>query len=125
MFPLIDLTFIVAILLSLAALVFSYDAVCGEKEDGTLKLMLANGVPRSQIILGKILGGIATLLVPFLVSLSLGLIIILFNPRIGWRGADWGALGMDPGRARSLCYPVFYGLGVFISARHQSAPPRS
>ena len=50
MFPLIDLTFIVTILLSLAALILSYDAVCGEKEDGTLKLMLANGLPRFKIV---------------------------------------------------------------------------
>ncbi|MGZ7064861.1 MAG: ABC transporter permease subunit, partial [Candidatus Aminicenantales bacterium] len=52
MFPLIDLTFIVTILVSLIALILSYDAVCGEKEDGTLKLMLANECPRSKVILG-------------------------------------------------------------------------
>jgi len=121
MFPLIDLVFIVSILLSLMALLFSYDSVCGEKEDGTLKLMLANGISRSQVILGKILGGITTLLVPFLVSLALGLIIILLNPRIGWRGADWGALGWILAGS-VLCYTVFYGLGVFVSARHQASP---
>ncbi|MCX6569072.1 MAG: ABC transporter permease subunit [Candidatus Aminicenantes bacterium] len=57
-FPLIDLTFIVTILVSLMALILSYDAVCGEKEDGTLKLMLANGLSRSKIILGKFAGGL-------------------------------------------------------------------
>src|SRR4030065_2535657 len=44
MFPLIDLSFIVTILVSLMALLLFYDAGCGEKEDGTLKLMLANGL---------------------------------------------------------------------------------
>ena len=54
-FPLIDFTFIVTILLSLVALLFSYDSICGEKEDGTLKLMLSNRFSRSKIILGKII----------------------------------------------------------------------
>mgnify|MGYP001766571630 CR=1 FL=1 len=84
MFPLIDLTFIITILLSLAALVFSYDAVSGDKEDGTLKLTLANAVPRSTVLAGKVLGGAATLFVPFLLSFAAGLIVILLNPRIGW-----------------------------------------
>jgi ABC-type transport system involved in multi-copper enzyme maturation permease subunit len=118
-FPLIDLTFIVAVLLSLAALILSYDAVCGEKEDGTLKLVLANGVPRSTVILGKIAGGVATLLIPFLIALAASLLIILANPRLGWSGPEWLALGLVT--AGSAVYlTLFYSLGVLISARHQT-----
>jgi len=120
MFPLIDLTFIVAILLSLAALVFTYDAVSGEREDGTLKLVLANGVSRAKIILAKIAGGIAALLIPFLVSLILGMILLLLNPRVGWKGSDWGALGLI--LAGAVFYlALFTGLGVLISSRHHSS----
>ncbi|MGD0782232.1 MAG: ABC transporter permease [Candidatus Aminicenantales bacterium] len=119
-FPLLDLTFVVAILLSLAALIFSYDAVCGEKEDGTLKLMLANGLPRAKIILGKIVGGTATLIVPFLLALVLGLIVILLNPRIAWSGADWASLAFL--FLAAVLYILFFQiLGVFISARHHSS----
>jgi ABC-type transport system involved in multi-copper enzyme maturation permease subunit len=120
MFPLLDLTFVVAILLSLAALIFSYDALSGEKEDGTLKLMLANSVPRAKILLGKIVGGTLTLLIPFLLSLVLGLIVILLNPRVAWGGSDWGALAVL--LAGAAVYVLFFQvLGVFISARHQSS----
>jgi len=120
MFPLIDLTFIVTILLSLAALVLSYDAVSGEREDGTLKLMLANGVPRAKIILGKLLGGVATLLVPFLVGLAVGMVLLLLNPRLGWKGSDWGALGLI--LAGAVVYlSLFVGLGILISSRHHSS----
>jgi ABC-type transport system involved in multi-copper enzyme maturation permease subunit len=56
MFPLVDLVFVVTILMSLVALIFAYDAVSGEKEDGP-KLVLANGVPRHRILLGKVIGG--------------------------------------------------------------------
>ena len=34
----LDLGFIIKIILSLFAILFTYDAVCGEKELGTLKL---------------------------------------------------------------------------------------
>ena len=120
MFPLIDLTFIVTILLSLAALVFSYDAVSGDKEDGTLKLTLANAVPRSTVLAGKVLGGAVTLFVPFLLSVAAGLIVILLNPRIGWSASDWAALGLLLAGA-AVYLLVFYGLGLFVSARHASS----
>jgi len=120
MFPLIDLVFIVTILMSLIALIFSHDAVSGEKEDGTLKLMLANDFPRSKIILGKIAGGVLTLLIPFLFSLLVGLVLIALQPRAAWRGADWGALGLIVLGA-AIYVAVFYGLGMLISARHHSS----
>jgi ABC-type transport system involved in multi-copper enzyme maturation permease subunit len=119
-FPLLDLTFIVAILFSLAALVFTYDSVSGEREDGTLKLMLANGLPRAKILLGKIAGGMMTLLIPFLVSTAVGLFIILLNPRVSWKGADFGALGgIFLGVVVYL--GLFTALGTLISTRHRSS----
>ncbi len=120
MFPLIDLTFIVTILLSLAALVFAYDAVSGDKEDGTLKLTLANGVSRSTVLAAKLLGGMITLFVPFVLSVAAGLVVILLNPRIGWSAADWGALGLLLAGA-AVYLAVFYGLGLLVSARHASS----
>ncbi len=120
MFPLIDLTFIVTILLSLAALILSYDALSGEREDGTLKLMLANGVPRFKIVLGKILGGVGVLAVSFVVALALGMILLLLNPRLGWKGSDGIALIVIV-IAAILFIGFFYGLGVLISSRHASS----
>lgn len=120
MFPLIDLVFVVTILMSLVALIFSYDAVSGEKEDGTLKLMLANEFSRSKVILGKIFGGVLTLLIPFLLSLIVGLLLIALQPRVAWTGADWGALGLIVVGA-VLYFGFFYALGVFISSRHHTS----
>src|SRR4030066_2371473 len=53
----LDLMFIVKIVLSLFAILFTYDAIVGEKEKGTLKLALSNEVPRDRLILGKAIGG--------------------------------------------------------------------
>lgn len=119
-FPLIDLNFIVTILLSLIALLFSYDSICGEKEDGTLKLMLSNGLSRSKIIFGKSVGGALTLLIPFIFSLILGLLIILMNPMVSWKGADWGALSLIV-LGSILYFTLFYSLGILISSRHHSS----
>jgi len=121
MFPLIDLTFIVTILVSLIALILSYDAVCGEKEDGTLKLMLANGLARSKIILAKVAGGTLTLIGPFILSVAAGMLIVILHPRVSWAGPDWAALGLIVAGA-VLFITVFYLIGVLISSLHTSSP---
>jgi len=120
MFPLVDLVFVVTILMSLVALIFAYDAVSGEKEDGTLKLMLANGLARPKVILAKIAGGGLTLVVPFAMALIIGLLVILVHPGVGWRAADWAALGLVAAGA-VLYIMLFYALGAFISARHHAS----
>jgi ABC-type transport system involved in multi-copper enzyme maturation permease subunit len=120
MFPLVDLVFVVAILMSLVALIFAYDAVSGEKEDGTLKLMLANGLTRPNVVLAKVAGGGLTLLVPFLMSLIVGLLVILVHPGVDWKAADWGALGLIT-LGTVFYVMLFYALGVFISARHHAS----
>jgi len=119
MFPLIDLTFIVTILLSLIALLFSYDSICGEKEEGTLKLILSNRISRAKILMGKTIGGTLTMLIPFTFSLGLSLVVILLNPRISWKGSDWGALGLIF-FAAVLYVTLFYCLGILISSRHKT-----
>jgi len=119
MFPLIDLTFIVSVLLSLVALLFSYDAVCGEREEGTLKLMLSNRISRAGVLIGKAVGGTLTLLIPFVFSMGVSLLIILLNPRISWKGSDWGALVLILFAAVLYVF-LFFCLGLFISTRHKS-----
>ena len=120
MFPLTDLTFIVTILMSLVALILAYDAISGEKEDGTLKLMLSNGLPRSKVVLAKFVGGALTIAGPFLASLAAGLLIILLHPRVAWTGADWGALGLIAVGA-ILYVSVFYLIGLLVSSVHRSS----
>jgi ABC-type transport system involved in multi-copper enzyme maturation permease subunit len=120
MFPLTDLAFIVTVLMSLVALILSYDAISGEKEDGTLKLMLSNGLPRSRIVLAKFAGGVLTIAGPFLVSLAAGMLIILLHPRVAWTGTDWGALGLIAVGA-VLYVSVFYLIGILVSSAHRSS----
>jgi len=115
-FGALDLMFIVKIVLSLFAILFTYDAIVGEKEKGTLKLALSNDVPRDRLILGKAIGGYISLLLPLLIPLILSLIILLIVPDISLGGEDWGRL-MLVFLMFFLYLSVFFSLGLFVSAR--------
>ncbi|NOR52898.1 MAG: ABC transporter permease subunit, partial [Candidatus Aminicenantes bacterium] len=85
-FGALDLTFIVKIVLSLFAILFTYDAIVGEKERGTLKLALSNRVPRDILILGKAIGGFISLLIPLIIPLVLGMLVLMIYPNVSLSG---------------------------------------
>ncbi len=115
-FGALDLTFIVKIVLSLFAILFTYDAIVGEKEKGTLKLTLSNRVPRDRLILGKVIGGFVSLLIPLVIPMILSLLILLLYPNISLAGQDWVRLLLM--FLMFLLYlSVFFTLGLFVSAR--------
>lgn len=60
-----DLLFIVKVVVSLLAILFSYNLMVEEKERGTLKLLLVHGASRGSIFAGKFLGGLTSLWVAF------------------------------------------------------------
>ena len=115
-FGALDLIFIVKIVLSLFAILFTYDAIAGEKERGTLKLALSNPVPRDRLILGKAIGGFSSLLMPLVIPMLLGLIILVVHPNIYLSGEDWSRIGLL--FLLFLLYlSVFFSLGLLVSAR--------
>jgi ABC-type transport system involved in multi-copper enzyme maturation permease subunit len=75
-----DFLFNVMFVVSLAALIFTFNSICGERERGTLRLMIAHAVPRSHILLSKIVGKYIVLLAPFMVSLLIALLILEASP---------------------------------------------
>lgn len=115
-FGALDLTYIVKIVLSLFAILFTYNAICGEKESGTLKLTLSYKVPRDRLILGKVIGGYISLLIPLIIPLILSLLLLLVYPNIHLTGGDWGRL-LLMFMIFFLYLSVFFTLGLFVSAR--------
>ena len=114
LFPTVDLTFIIGIVMSLLALLFAYDAVCGERETGTLALMASYPIKKPMLILGKWLGGYFSLILPCSVGCLLGLLILSMHPHIQLSATDWGALGLIT--VGTLLYlACFFALGVLIS----------
>ena len=115
LFDVLDLAFIVKIVLSLCVLLFTYDAVCGEKEGGTLRLYASFPVRRSTLALAKLVGSTLAVLVPFLFSCLLVSGVLAFSPGMGLQGKDWGRIATLMG-IFTLYVIVFAAFGVFVSA---------
>ena len=110
----LDFLFIVGTVFSLLALLFTFDAVAGEREAGTLRINLSNALPRDVFLWSKLIGGYIVFVVPFLVSFLLGLLLIT------WQGFPLGefeiALPVLGLTLISLLYiAVFFAIGVVIS----------
>ena len=74
LFSHIDLVFLFQVVLSLLALLFAYDAIAGDSEAGTLRLVLSHSVGRGAVLFAKYLAAMVCLLLPLLMSLLLVLI---------------------------------------------------
>lgn len=115
-FPSFDIITIIQIIMSLLTLLFAYNAISGERENGTLRLILSNPVPRHSVIIGNLIGGISSLILPLMIGLIIALIITVNNPFIDLSLTDFlrifviFILGI-------LYLSVFYTLGIMFSSR--------
>ena len=117
----IDFATVIAILISLLALVFSYDIFTREREDGTLKITLVNGVGRPAFLMGKLLGIFITLVPILLFCFLLGILVTVLSPDVEFSADNWVGVGLL--FLSSLIYmSVFILFGMFIStkAKHSS-----
>ena len=73
----LDFLFLVGTVFSLLALLFTFDAVAGEKEAGTLRITLSNALPRDLFLWSKLIGGYIVFVVPFLVSFLFSLLLLV------------------------------------------------
>ncbi len=73
----IDFVTVVGFLLGLFAILYSSTLMAGEKESGTLKLVLSNQTRRSTFLLAKFLGGFIVLVIPLAVSFLIGLLLLV------------------------------------------------
>ena len=71
-----DYLFNVSFIVSLAALIFTFNRISGEREKGTLRLMISSSTRRGEILLAKIVGNYIVLLAPFIIALLAALIIL-------------------------------------------------
>ena len=111
----IDFAKVIAILISLIALVFSYDAITREREDGTMKLMLTSKMSRITFLFGKLTGLLLTLLPILLFCYILACLIVMVNPNISISASDWGGILLL--FLTSIIYMlVFILIGMLISA---------
>ncbi|MHB9027896.1 MAG: ABC transporter permease [Candidatus Latescibacterota bacterium] len=110
----IDYAFVVRIVLSILVIFLVYDVIAGDRQRGTLKLMLANPVPRDSILLGKMLGGWCVVMALLTAASTVSLLLVLLSPGIP---ADSGLLLRFSGvfLVSVLYLTVFFALGLWIS----------
>lgn len=111
---------ILQLLVPLLIILMSFSAFAGEREQGTLRLLLSMGVPREKLALGKALGiagGLGMLLVPAALIGSAALVLasdagafVANLPRIGWMTVTY-----------LLYFAAFAGLSLTVSALAKSA----
>jgi len=106
----ISLLNLVQYLVPLLGLLLGHDLIVGENEERTLRLILAGGISRARLLLGKFLGGCLTLAVP----LVLGFIIA--GTVIGLAARDSSIAPFLRLAASGLMLGIlFVGIGLLIS----------
>jgi hypothetical protein len=117
----LDWVYLIAVVLSLLAIFISYDAVAGEREEGTLRLILAHPVRRSSVLLGTAVGLLGPLLVPLLLGLLTSLVVIQLSPAYELAPRDFpGLLAVAVFAVLYLAFFVLLSVLVSSLCRHSS-----
>jgi ABC-2 type transport system permease protein len=112
----LSLAFVLQILLPLATILLGYGAFASERENGTLRQVLATGVPPARLLIGKFLG-IAAVVALLLAPLLLVALVALAAGQ--GSAADFGRL-LLVFAAYALYGALFLLLTLVVSAYSQS-----
>jgi len=118
LYPSPDLVYVVNIVISLLAILLAFDAISGEREDQTLRLILSNAVPRDLVLIGKWIAGVLVLAVAFGIAWCAGWVVAYFSVPLELDGGQWLALISILGV--SLLYiSTFFTVGLLVSTMTQ------
>jgi ABC-type transport system involved in multi-copper enzyme maturation permease subunit len=113
-FRFIDPAFIVQFILTLFAILLTYNSVSGEREEGTLRLVFSNSVSKAQYLIAKCIGSWLGLVIPICIPILLGiLLIMIFN--IPLTVEHWIRILLFL-ILSLLLFTCFIVMGVFISS---------
>ena len=110
----IDWILIISSTLSFLALVFTFDAISGEVEHGTLRLALSNSVARRTVLTGKLLSIFISLGAVFMSGVLVNLLFLYLSGTLQLNAQEWSRIaGIF---VVGLIYiSVFIALGLLIS----------
>jgi ABC-type transport system involved in multi-copper enzyme maturation permease subunit len=114
MFPALDISLVLRIVFSALALLVAYNVISGEREQGTLKLILSGTMSRPQVLLGKLLAGLMIMIVPVTIVFILGLMFLLCFPMIELTASNWAGIGLMY-IASLIFISAMYNLGLLFS----------
>ncbi|MBZ5497573.1 MAG: ABC transporter permease subunit [Acidobacteriia bacterium] len=115
LFGSMDYLFVVQFIFSLFAVLLSFDAITREKENGTLRTILANPLGRAALATGKLLGGYLTLAIPLILAFLVG-VAVLAVAGLDVFGADFIARTGLILASSLLFIAVFFVLGLLVSS---------
>ena len=116
----LDWTFIIGLVMSFMAILFTYDAISGEREIGTLSLLMSNSVSRATVLLAKFIGAFLTLMLPLLIGILLNLMIVNASKLMSLDGSEWLRFGIIV-VSSALYISIFLWLGLFISSQFSNS----
>jgi ABC-type transport system involved in multi-copper enzyme maturation permease subunit len=116
----IDWTTVMIYIISFFCICFSYNAFSGEREDGTLKLMLSNSLSRSSIIIAKLLGLLTVFVIPLLLGMILCCLIFEISSTFHMGMAEYTKIIYFFGvSVLVICFTVM--MGFLVSALTQKS----
>jgi len=113
-FPVLDVGLIFKLVISVLAILVIYDTISGEREDGTLRLIMSNSVPRHHVLFGKFIGGTITLAIPIAIGFLIISLILEFSTIVNLTGDDWARIGLMFA-VSLIMVSVLLNLGLFLS----------
>ena len=116
----LDWTFIIGLVMSFMAILFTYDAISGERETGTLSLLMANSVSRATVLLGKFIGAFLSIMVPLVMGTLLDLLIVSASELVSFDGGEWARVGIIF-VISAIYISIFLWLGLFISSQFSNS----
>ena len=116
----LDWVFVIGLVMSFMAILFTYDAISGERETGTLSLLMSNSVSRATVLLAKFAGAFLTLMLPLLVGILLNLMIVNASELVSLDGNEWVRIGIIF-IISAIYISIFLWLGLFISSQFSNS----
>ena len=116
-----DYLFNVGFVLSLFAFMFTFAGVSGEKEHGTLKLIMSNEVSRWVLPLAKITGNFIVFVLPFLVAFVVGVLVLSLSGVFPLTGPGIGSAIIGMFAISVLFLLCMLTLGIMISSSSRNS----
>jgi ABC-type transport system involved in multi-copper enzyme maturation permease subunit len=116
-----DITTIVVFVCSLIALLLVHDSVSREREEGTLRVLLAGPVPRSTIIFGKCIAGAVVLVSPLVIGWFLSVLYVVVVGQVSFSADDLLRIAVMAALGCGYILMFFaFGMAVSASCRRSS-----
>ena len=118
-FSAVDFAFVVRVVLSLMVIFLGYSSINQERAQGTLKLILANALPRGKLLWSKFLAGIIVILISLTVAVLVAILIMVLHPGISVDQALYLRI-MAMWGVSALYLGVFFALSLLVSTMVRS-----